>query len=381
MFICRYGALVATSSCAVAHLKLLPDHTALALAAAVIHHQASLGRLRSLTITLGGAALWEPRAGDVLRVASTVEGLTSLTLLYSGRDTGNDPRLPRALPRTAPPSSLKELTISLNHQQETLRFLLKAHAATLEVVAFQNWPDLPPSGLAALLSALPNLRRLKGPALPDMNLVVRCMKLTEVTISYESYPSCTALDDTAAFLRAATHLTKVELWAKDGAAGTTLLQALAASGQSRVQELTIDDAAEVLLALTAALPRLPHLLGLHSYYCLSAEQLTPLLRSAPGLVDVHVSVLNWDCCTHANLHRPELKQLLAANPRLHLKVRLRECRGDKCNGGTCKGMQCHQELREPGERDHVGLFSHEQGAGCESKLHKEQDVDTIWIKL
>ncbi|XP_026287264.1 uncharacterized protein LOC113212673 [Frankliniella occidentalis] len=332
-------SLVFSTRCAVAKLRVHVHAGGSLHAALVIRNQEALGRLKELDVFLF------PGAGADARVLFETLAVTS------GLGKVSIYGLPASLPYTSSPhdnvecvsslgSSLRSFSwnvaIASQHTAPHYNILLDRHAATLEDVQLTSFfgagSVFASSALTApLLARMASLRVLACHLLPGLPVVAQCESLREVKL-YVTHPQTQPdYDGAAEFLRRADQLKAVLLLYRGnygpGDDGVDLVSALAASGRSQVESLSIgnecrDDTFPQLQPLLGALPSLPALRDLLVDVMPQEllQAITPAL--APGLRSLKLRVHQRDSlpCIHSWLHLDAIKSFLLANPSLELHL-------------------------------------------------------------
>ncbi|XP_026293184.1 uncharacterized protein LOC113217485 [Frankliniella occidentalis] len=391
------SAFMATT-CAVRHLDLFPEDNDYAAIALVIRNQEALGRLRSVKLMA-----WPKSQGrfDVLlkTLVACSSVLESLDLFISSKPYAMGPVL-----YGPPRSSLKCFRCETFKDAESFfNTLLAGHAATLEEVDFSvDSRHSISADTAALLLRMPRLRKLQCLVFPGMEVLAACKMLADVSLGVSLEEG--AIAGAVAFFRQANQLRVVSLdytWL-DYCDMKSLPRALASSGRSLVERLTIDNFYGELQPLFGALPRLPALRVLSFLNsCMlrpcNADKMDELLlgltpASAPTLRLLELSqepVVNplFKGCIHAwlHMHSDSLKKALAANPLLHILVQNPSVcgDGDSCDDNVCDvcPLDCHPQVRgDACLRGKLGLFSHDPNK-CPSPENHTIDSSHVWIHI
>ncbi|XP_052126653.1 uncharacterized protein LOC127750116 [Frankliniella occidentalis] len=384
----------ASTSCAaeVLTLQVAEGRTALQAAQQLIRSQEALGRLRGIRLVFDGV-LAPTEASALLETVALTTGLTTLDMLPSYEC---EPP-PVAVPSSTSSSSIKRFRCELRRGTlDFANFVLAAHSATLEKVEFYTVSFLKRL-TSNLLGGMPNLRELKCPALPGLEAVAACesLRVLELRVPPDQRSAASA----AKLLQASVQLTELRLnymfhfGGADGV-GADLVLALASSGRSRVQALTIEnfvvcseDEYPYLQPLIRALPSLPALQRLKVDG--KPHRLLRAIRpaTAPALRSVDVGALAYGCA-HEWVHGVTVRTVMSANPSLHMKFAASEavCRDIyACSVCNACARGCHRELLECVASEHgadgynLGLFSHEPTADC-SHRHFTDD-NCRWVHV
>ncbi|XP_052126779.1 uncharacterized protein LOC127750138 [Frankliniella occidentalis] len=379
-----------TTRCAVADLTLMVYEEGTMHAAFAIRNQEGLGRLRRVEVNFREWS--QPGLPVLLGTLASTAGLICLDItgLFSFTSPSVGP-LP-AVHNPVSTASLKRFQCIL--QLETEPFctsIISAHSSTLEVIILNvKWPvhsGRASSTLAPLLADVPNLRWLECPLLPGMEALAACETLRSVVlhVQAERIKPIPPIQEGLDFLRRATQLHRVHLYVcvphldHPGDVAVDLALALAASGKSRVRELTIRDEAKgeddefSLHPLLRALPSLPALRDL------SVEgppaQLLPGISpaTAPALRMLEFQPYSQPMgCVHAWLHSDQVRDVLSSNPRLHIGLLIP---ADACENEDCQACSqgCHQDMWG---YEQVGFFSHDPSKKC-----SQHDSDYQWYRL
>ncbi|XP_026285045.1 uncharacterized protein LOC113211025 [Frankliniella occidentalis] len=373
-----------TTKCAVSKLTLLADlswfycsarHDArFPLYAEAVRNQEALGRLRQLTLRSDMRLMNQKKIkADVLVSAlATCSGLKKLTI-----DTVE---LQTDKPVTAGPirPSLEFFRCRATDDNSVsfVNTMLAGHGATLEEVDIissgplwfkkpVDWADASP---AHLLAAMPNLRTLRcDMTMPGLEAVAACTTLRALWLGAcesEWGDGVAAIEGASELLRRADQLREVgldrrcEAFSLSPDVGRTLLEALASSGKSQVERLSLVAFLDVR-PLLSALPSLP---ALRTLAVVNTDFLEELMEFPPEGIP----------CIHSWIHSDEVKAALLSNPSLHILLQGRY----DCDQEDCESCQryCHQEiklLRHVGTGVQICLFSHEIGKCPSSKRHSE----------
>ncbi|XP_026283802.1 uncharacterized protein LOC113210160 [Frankliniella occidentalis] len=382
--------------CAVRHLTLrVRQGTECARACIALLRQEVLGRLKSVQLhvsySLEDVAPVAPLedADALLGTLVACRGLESLDLT----DSLPEQYVMRPVLHGPSRSSLKYFRCYLSEETATfVNTVLAGHAATLQEVDFgcQYFEE---EGTFQPFVGLSVLRRLTCTVFTGMQALASCKMLTAVSLSlFEDYTPESVVQGAVEFLRLlAGQLRTVSLEFQyadgDNEHFDRLLRALACSGESLVEQLTILTI-PIGAPLLRALPRLPALrvLSVLKSPLVDPEDddcvgdilagITP--ATAPSLRRLELSTSDLQGCLHEWLHRDAVGRVLAANPSLHVHVwGTRGCRG----GGPCEAcaLGCHREaIRDFKKGRRVGLFSHGPGECTHPEDHITGDKWT-WI--
>ncbi|XP_026279618.1 uncharacterized protein LOC113207319 [Frankliniella occidentalis] len=379
-----------TTKCAVADLELRVNRAGSPHAAFVIRNQEALGRLRRVSVNIQYASY--SGLTVLLGALASTAGLKKLELPTMDW-------IERSLmgpvvrhPRPVSTASLEIFRGSPNLAYEPFcSCILTGHSATLQVVYLDVWNVDTSFGasLAPLMAHMPNLRELHSPLLPGMDALAACASLRDVSFELTSATQAVLLA-AAEFFRRATRLRDVYLNCEKadsddvpGVVGVNLALALASSGKSRVQDLTlynanVEDAVDCHhQQLLGALPQLPAL----RYLRLDGPPEAVLAAISPAAAPALRTLVLRPCpeirCGHAWLHSDPVRAALTANPLLHIQVFTpseSECVLSKpCE--TC-ALGCHPELLYA---ELLCFFSHDPEMECSN----EHDVTggCVWIHI
>lgn len=392
----------ATTKCAAVELSVYLDGSACSARAAVpvIGNQVELGRLQRLYLAFyrdvtPGA---EPDVSLLLQTVASTCGLKKLSL-YHMFSLQN---LTRLATMASTFSCNTKLESSLTHFHCGVQlgpcfenFVLAAHAATLESVDIST----PSPSTAELLAAAPKLRTLCSPLLTGMEALAACQSLSVVRLQGGF---CVTAGDTsklpgaAQFFRGANQLREVCLKHVDPCDGVDLVRALAASGRSRVEELSLVCSGRKLgevQPLLDALASLPALRCLEMKSLVDGQQVKELLlgiraETAPALRSLILTPTGHLQCAHSWVHSRVTKAVLTANPLLHIQMKARthgrsayeakDCR-------TCRVKKCHDEHEGDWEvlrmsTIFVGLSSCNDARHCFEKFSRNSD-DVFWWRV
>ncbi|XP_034244676.1 uncharacterized protein LOC117647176 [Thrips palmi] len=359
----KMPSLLASTECVVAELEVRADvyfaGPEVPLATAMVKKFSALGGLRALRLSF--FSLMDSHSlALLLKAALGVSGLRELGIGLCSRI----PSHPALWSLTLKRPSLTKLQYvgKLNY---VLVQLLTTHASTLEDVSVCLGTDHLPMNF---LRMMPRLRSLECKA-DALSYSAALSNLNTLKFINEDLPPdfpSSALD----FLSQAPHLRSVSFPVprKNHAAP---LQALASSPSARfVESLTLScvgwdlDAIGVELAANIV-PLFPSLQSLSLECWLHGDDLDGFLQavtptSAPSLTSLSMNPPLGECA-HGWLHSPAVQELLERNPRLHLRVLIRnqaECRCEWC------GLGCHEELRKLDDLQHLAMAAHRRMAGC-----------------
>ncbi|KAK3912617.1 F-box only protein 11 [Frankliniella fusca] len=343
--------LYTTTGCAISELKLFVSRGGTAPAAKVVSNQESLGRLKSLNLTLIPLESKDDSdISELLCAAASTSGLETLDIAVRGCPFNF--KLPEAAsPRKAVPGALKCFRCKSGKHPAQLgtfhNIVLAEYAATLEVADLGG--DRHDASTAPLLAGMPKLRWLGCPAvLPGLEAVATCETLTGATI-YLKHRKLAEVPGAAEFLRRATQLREVTLTYSDD-----LVLALVSAGPSRVESLTINTENWMSFELPnhkfliSALPLMPSLHTLQLDLLTQEFMLAITPDTAPALRTLRLAPAVEEeafSCAHQFLHWPEFIAMLRNNPLLVVLVKAdRFCfnLGDICE--PCHfDFTCHQE--------------------------------------
>ncbi|XP_034246479.1 uncharacterized protein LOC117648213 [Thrips palmi] len=357
------------------------------LVALILSRQVSLGRLKKVSLFTRHDIIRTSKRGlrALLLQICQAPGLQSLSLCLNVHS--DDEEVLNVIKAKVPvPASLKQLSC-FGSLKPYLELLMEWHANTLEVVSLSS--DGP--RLTSLLAAMPRLRKLKCPMLPDMQLLRQCLSLTHLELNL------TDLDDEVVeaglpgarllLCSAAAHLEHLEimynpysspdvvdlLLSVGRRSGDTALRSLRLTisqwdWEFRCRESFDEDESESpppqLVPLAAILPRLPLLTVLD----IDTEASDAFLDALDGQVVPKLERLDIRTprdgdCDHSWLHVEEerMRRVMKRYPRLHVFIKDVDktiCRQGDC--GFCKANSCHADM--PDGRPCL-LRSH-RGTGC-----------------
>ncbi|XP_026278854.2 uncharacterized protein LOC113206817 [Frankliniella occidentalis] len=350
--------MLASTRCAVTALNMLVYELGATQAALVIRRQEALGRLRVLTVVLLGVG-----AAETSMLLATIASMPDLTWLSVTGTSASKPNLDSHFSSVST-AALRCFRFQLWPESASFcNFIIAAHANALEEVHLVC-PDRGTSfatltSMAPLLAGLPVLRELCCPMLPGLEAMADCKSLRELTLFVrpEDRPGAggaATLLSRANQLRAVT-LEYIPSASHPADVGVSLVLALAASGLSTVESLTILNGWAAMPQVQPLLTALPFLRSLR-HLELSAPQDALLLgitpASAPALQTLALRYSKcaygvfMHPCAHSWLHYDEVNTLLSVNPELQLLV----ARGSGlyCKDRMCATCQrgCHSKLRD-----------------------------------
>lgn len=361
-FMNSVASVVSSMACVVAKVDLfISAQDSVALVTDIVQKVYSMGGLKDLTVFSMHDAQFPPSFWNMIYGFS---GLRKLELRI-----GSYPLSSISLPQKAVKSSLTELTYGASVDL-FIQVLLNTHAATLETVCLVTGGRLP--SLSSMQA--PKLRSLTCHLNDDLKYSQALSNLhTLRLIAFDDYPfPPRALD----FVRQSSQLRSVKLTSlKPSPTPTDLLLALAASPSApALESLTLKCASDSLVAMAATLHRFPSLRSMTLSCVKSVTHVSPDARladnfmravnpgSAPSLATLEMTPLQG--CPHAWLHGPAVQDLLARNPRLHLRLDLGDgANQEHCDCHWCR-WGCHGELRPGGLRLRRAYASHSTGPGC-----------------
>ncbi|XP_034246058.1 uncharacterized protein LOC117648026 isoform X2 [Thrips palmi] len=349
----KSGLLLASTKCAISKLHMTFSMSDACYMALVITRQASLGRLKEVSLELfkGKADL------PLYRLRAFLQQL----LHTPGAAQFEDPV----------PASLRQLWITVPFPDPYAHLRLKWHATTLEVLKLAR--ALPPA--ASLPSTMPRLRELDCPLLGGMAVMAQYEALRslslEVKLDESTVPYLLGVES---FLRAAaTRLEFVQLSYEaheERAAAVDLVLSLGGTGKATaaLETLLFSFDADIptpplqLRPLTAILHRLSLLRTLN----IGGVPSNAFLTALDGEVLPHLRKLSMktpeDSCPHVVAHSEPIKKLLQSYPLLHIRISDEgdyfDCE-DFCD--FCAGNKCH---RIPDYSASV-VFSHPLEDSCE----------------
>ncbi|XP_026273241.1 uncharacterized protein LOC113202987 [Frankliniella occidentalis] len=399
---CRHGDL-RTTSCAARALSITMGDTLeecgpeeVADTVQIVKQQEALGRLRAVSLHFLGGFLAEETADSLLGALASTRGLEKVTLRVGSRCCWQV--VPATGQRGAWAPSLKSFTCDI--QPWTVAFcnyMLAGHAATLEAVDFEDHDICPVDATLSplrLLAGMPNLRQLTCRMMNGLGEVAACeslraLKLTVQPVSDDNSPGALEL------LRSAHQLRSLHLFfpyddaeedddgvgGGGGEFGADLIRALASSGRSQVEVLSIEVVGSapqrpLLDQLRLALPSLPALRRLVVDLDPDAllRGITPL--TAPSLRSLQIRLYDstQNVCFHALLHSEKLASLMSRNPLLHVELQYLTCFQDLCD--KCV-LGCHRDLKS---FKLVGVFAHSKDE-CPSPEDHATNGRCRWVHI
>ncbi|XP_052132187.1 uncharacterized protein LOC127751923, partial [Frankliniella occidentalis] len=320
--------IATTTTCAVAELKLTMDCAVFgAMQAAVLtRHQASLGRLKRLSLVFSEEDTSLCPTLLFWMVAST-SGLESLEIpvfpFYFDLSTES-----RYLPdRPVSSPSLEIFRCGFHRKSASfVHFILAEHADTLKDVSIPTLTSPSDPLTASLLANIPNLSRLMCPLIPGLDALAERVKQSlcwvHLCVSSLMRPFVPAAAD---FLRRAEDLWAVTLTIDEaGDVALQLVEAMVSSGESEVRVLSLR--------------------GSHCRSLAALQQIVDKLTSMPYLRVLKLQGPRGPDsprCVHALLHWVSLQKLMNENHRMRLFARddlPRYCQGAPCD--SCKKTCC-----------------------------------------
>ncbi|XP_052127437.1 uncharacterized protein LOC127750277 isoform X1 [Frankliniella occidentalis] len=388
-----------TSSCAVRRLAITLDSmhyggSFLApYAARLVKRQASLGRLKTLVLRIhvNDDALSDQDISNFFETVVFARGVEDLAIMAHFGPESEPIIRSSALRRNVSPSTMRKLNC---HAEEVelvsyLRSMLTIHAATMETVELRISPrsidnfeeDLTPESTltARLFTGMPNLCQLNCQLISGLEALASCKSLTILTLSLDKYMQ-RGEKGALKLLREAHHLREVTLECRDARRDDfyswyekrqpcsedfylDLVRALASSGKSQVEKLTIYSfrwsgyfrLKQALIPLLAqSLCLLPALKKLELDGDMDLEELLHSISpaTAPNLRCLGLRHTHVDDWVPQGVPKDATRALLLVNPALHL--RLDHCRIPRCQ--KCKLDWLHSDSARKSES--LFLFSH-----------------------
>ncbi|XP_026277421.1 uncharacterized protein LOC113205859 [Frankliniella occidentalis] len=395
----RLTLFVAT--CAVRELSLYVGAKEVQPAARLIRQQQVAGRLRAVSVSFRSARNKDAAAADdalsllLMSLASTSGVKISLSVDVEG----NLPKSSRLVEDGTVVPTLRKLSCHLRQATEHfLESVLARHATTLEDVDLVPIPDsfytpAPAASPARLLAGMPNLRKLHCCLIPGLDGVAACESLRELRLTVMSSHKGIAANTAGAaeLLRRATQLRDVHVFdnqthvlhdvehhASRNNSIVELIGGLTSCEGSQLESLYVEHEGGALARLQSlleqALPSLPTLrrfkVNVASQQLLSVitPDTNPSLRSLQLYRHEIFELTRW-ICPHAMLHTNRLKDILSANPSLHVELHSYVCSaGHPC--GVCRRLPCRLSLENKLHKyKYVGVFAHPVGKCASPEDH------------
>ncbi|XP_026273239.1 uncharacterized protein LOC113202985 [Frankliniella occidentalis] len=313
----------------------------------VVRNQEALGRLRTVVVEYV-----EPPYVEIVNEAVDVllRTLVQSSSLESLEFANGWPISLHPFVCKSQSSSLKKFRCELLGSSEWLvNAVLGGHAATLEdvdigVLYFRHWAGFV-RGMSSctttvrLLVSLPRLRRLRCAALPGLEDLVASEVLTDLTLLVyddDSHEQVVSLLQRANQLR---RLSLVDVTATTDvdrkSVGAQAVEALASSGRSRLESLSLIDDLPSSRPLLLALPRLAALRELtvcdEPVDSELLQGISPVTAPTLRRLEVHWA---YKDCAHAWLHSDAMG-FLARNPMVHLQLQNPRLCGGVDGRGLC----------------------------------------------
>ncbi|KAE8740695.1 putative salivary gland protein 10 [Frankliniella occidentalis] len=374
-------SLAATAMCPAALVYIyIPDGGANEALLQVVRHQAGLGNLRCIWLTVR-----DPFVYNNFDVVLSVEGLRELEVRQFCKTERLSIFKRSCFPAAAP--SLRKLTYEGGPGSDPfLESLLQAVALSLEdldllfCTEFDNFHS--DMTVARLLSKCNNLRKLRCPFLGGFEQLLACRSLTDLEISTvvdavqgsnEEDARC-AISSLCCFLRSAPHLTHLSFWFDNFETATDLFRALDGAGRSQITSLKVrtevnwtkEQADRLWELVVPILPNFPRL-----------EELTADLMVTPHLLRAirpnllpnvtRLNVMFLDRCFNCNWDL--LCEMLQIYPRLQINIEFENL----CHCRQCSkpGGECHELLkRRPGfQVNYLRKNAAKNRVNCDGVVH------------